>query len=95
MDNVYQDELFLLVGFLLTSACNLYDEPAGYGPFRLVDAAGRLIHFLQARGPSDPFLQELEQAIDRERFGNSNDQQLRAVLDELVLRYTSELKKRV
>ncbi len=95
MDNeVLRQDLFLLVGYLLTSAHNLYDEPAGYGPFRLVDAAGRLLAIMEAHGLADPFLTQLERAVDAERFGHSDDQELRATLNELCLQYAAELKER-
>lgn len=95
MDNeVLRRELFLLVGYLLTSAHNLYDEPAGYGPFRLVDAAGRLLAIMEAYGLADPFLTQLERSVEAERFGNSDDQELRAALNELCLQYAAELKER-
>lgn len=90
-----QKDLFLLLGYLLTSAHGLYDEPAGYGPFRLLDASGRLLEIMQAHELGDPFLQQLKELIEKERFGTSNDAQLRLRLDELVMRYTDELKRQV
>jgi hypothetical protein len=72
----------------------LYEEPAGYGPFRLLDTAGRLLAVMQAHDLADPFLDQLEDVIQAERFGNSDDQELRAVLDELCMRYAAELKDR-
>jgi len=89
-----QDDLFLFVGYLLTSAHGLYSEPAGYGPFRLLDASGRLLEVLQRHGLSDRFLDELEAAIEAERFGTSNDEQFEKALNELCLRYAQELKNR-
>ena len=87
-------DLFLLVGYLLTSAHGLYEEPAGYGPFRLLDTAGRLLATMQAHDLADPFLDQLEDVIRAERFGNGDDQELRAVLDELCMQYAAELKDR-
>jgi hypothetical protein len=87
-------DLFLLVGYLLTSAHGLYEEPAGYGPFRLLDTAGCLLAMMQAHDLADPFLDQLEGVIQAERFGNSDDQELRATLDELRVRYAAELKDR-
>jgi hypothetical protein len=88
-------DLVHLVGYLLTSAHGLYDEPAGYGPFRLLDAAGRLLAAMEAAGLSDPFLTELRQAIDDQRFSSSDDEELRAFLDQACLRFAAELKERV
>jgi hypothetical protein len=49
---------------------------------------------MRNHGLSDPFLAELEQAIEAERFGVSGDQALRERLNELCLDYATELKKR-
>jgi len=88
-------DLFNLVGFLLTSAYGLYDEPAGYGPRRLMDAARQLLSIMETADKSDPYLMELRQALDGERFGNSDDQALRDFLDKACLRYAAELKERI
>ncbi|MBC8248516.1 MAG: hypothetical protein H8E90_02455 [Anaerolineales bacterium] len=93
-DDALRQDLFLLIGYLLTSAHGLYEEPSGYGPFRLLDAAGRLLAIMETHGLADPFLQQLEDAIRAERFGHSDDQELRATLNELCLRYAAELKER-
>lgn len=94
-DELLRQDLFLLLGFLVTSAHGLYDEPAGYGPFRLVDAAGRLLAIMARHGLTDPFLTQLEHAIEAERFGNSSDQELRGILNELCLQYAAELKRQL
>ena len=94
-EKTLRDDLFLLVGYLLTSAHGLYDEPKGYGPFRLLDAAGRLLATMQAHQLADPYLDELEQALEAERMGHGDDEQLRAVLDELCTQYAIELKRRL
>jgi hypothetical protein len=94
-DEALRQDLFLLVGYLLTSAHGLYDEPKGYGPFRLLDAAGRLLATMQCHGLADPFLNQLEKSIAVERVGHSDDEQLRAVLDNLCAEYAVELKQRV
>jgi hypothetical protein len=88
-------ELFMLIGYLLTSAHGLYDEPAGYGPFRLVDTAGRLLGIMETHGLSDSFLRQLAPALNAQRFGPSSDDSLRAVLDELCLAYASKVRQRV
>jgi hypothetical protein len=93
-DDALRQDLFLLVGYLLTSAHGLYGEPAGYGPFRLLDSAGRLLAIMEAHGLTDPFLSQLERVIAAERFGHSGDQELCATLDELVRQYAAELKAR-
>ncbi|MFQ5855878.1 MAG: DUF6092 family protein [Anaerolineae bacterium] len=90
-----RQDLFHLIGYLLTSAHGLYDEPKGYGPLRLLDSAGRLLAIMEAEGLSDPFLTEFRQAIDAERFGTSGDETLRAFIDQMCLQYAAELKERV
>jgi hypothetical protein len=93
-NNALRQEMFHLVGYLLTSAHGLYEEPPGYGPFRLLDTTGRLLAILEAHALSDPFLDELKTWIDQERFGSSSDQQLREGLNRQILKYTQELKRR-
>jgi len=39
-------------------------------------------------------METLEDALRAERFGHSDDQELRITLNELCLRYAAELKKR-
>jgi hypothetical protein len=89
-----REALFLLVGYLLTSARNLYDEPAGYGPFRLLDAAARLVGAMEQAGLADPYLAQLRQALDMEWLSSSSDQALRAMADALCLDYAAELSRR-
>ncbi len=89
------DDLFHFVGYLLSSAYGLYDEPPGYGSFRLLDAAGRLLAALEDAGLSDPFLSDLRRDIDAERFGSSDDQALRAFLNRACLSHAAELKRRM
>jgi len=89
-----QKELFLLVGYLLSSAYGLYSEPVGYGPFRLLDASGRLLESMQANGLEDPFLAQLNEIIEQERFGTSDDEQLHQRLNEMVVQYSEELKRK-
>lgn len=94
-DESLRHELSLLVGFLLTSAHGLFEEPPSYGPFRLMDAAGRLLEVMESHGLADPLHARLTEAIEAERFGNSSDEQLRAVLDGLCLQYAAELERQL
>ena len=90
-----QKELFLLLGYLLTSAYGLYDEPIGYGPFRLLDASSRLLEIMQSHGLGASSLLQLKELIEKERFGTSDDAQLHLRLDGLIILYTDELKRRM
>ena len=94
-EDTLRQDLFLLVGYLLTSAHGLHSEPKGYGPFRLVDAAGRLLSAMEAHGLADPFLRQLSERIEAERVGHSDDEQLHAALDVLCTEYAVELRRRV
>ena len=85
------DEIFPLLGFLLVSARNLYDEPANYGPRRLMDAARWLLSIIEGERLTESFLVELRQALDAHRYGNSDDEALRELLDQTCLRYAREL----
>lgn len=93
-NDTLRQEMFNLVGYLLTSAHGLYEEPQGYGPFRLLDTTGRLLAILKAHALSDPFLDELKAWVDQERFGSNSDEQLREGLNQQILKYTQELKHR-
>jgi hypothetical protein len=44
-----EEELLELLTFLVTAARNMLDEPANYGPMRLLDAAERLSYFAEGR----------------------------------------------
>jgi len=90
-----REDLVNMVGYLLTGAHGLYDEPAGYGPLRLLDAAGHLLTIMVTAELTDPFLMQLRKDIDERRFGHSDDQALRAFLDQACLRFAAGLKGRV
>ena len=89
-------ELLLLVGFLLTSARGLVDEPQSYGPSRLLEAGGRVLALMDQQGMLDAPLQAIRSDIDEERFGPMKDEEvLVARLDELALRWTEVIATRV
>jgi len=89
-----KQELFLLTAYTLTSARGLYDEPADYGVFRLIDTAGRLLAIMESHDLLDPFLTRLKQVIDEEREGNMDDHHQRERLDQLILEIAHEIKNR-
>jgi hypothetical protein len=93
---VLQEELFHLTAYLITSARGLYEEPADYGVFRLLDAAGRLLEIMEDNGLlDDPFLGELKQMVDEERAGSMDDERQRQSLDEMVQRIAAEMRRRL
>jgi len=89
-----RDELLLLVGFLLTSAHGLVDEPQSYGPARLLEAGGRLLDMMEEQGILDDSLQEIKGIIDNERFGPMDEEGFPARLDRLALTWTKSIADR-
>ncbi len=92
-----EERLFDILVFLATSARGCIDEPPLYGPFRLVDALSRLID-VYGHVPGlkkDPFLTEIKAEIDGKKFLVMSDPEgFKRFLDELVRKFTVELKRR-
>ena len=86
-----RDELLLLVGFMLTSARGLVEEPKSYGPSRLLDAAGRVLDTMDEQSMLDQSLQEIKTQIDDERFGPMDDEGFVARLDDLAVNWTESI----
>jgi hypothetical protein len=42
-----EEQIFEIVSYMTVSARNLLEEPARYGPFRLVDSVSRLVDILE------------------------------------------------
>jgi hypothetical protein len=89
-----RDELLLLVGFLLTSAHGLLDEPQSYGPTRLLDAAGRVLDMMDEQGLIDDSLRGIKAQIDEDRFGPMDEEGFPDRLDQLALRWTESIADR-
>ncbi len=88
------NDLLLLVGFLLTSAHGLVNEPKSYGPTRLLDAAGRVLAMMDERGMLEGSLREIRAEIDSELSASMDQERLLAKLDELALRWTELIADR-
>ena len=86
-----RDELLILVGFMLTSARGLVDEPKSYGPSRLLDAAGRVLDTMEEHAMLHQSLQEIKAQIDDERFGPMDDEGFVARLDDLAVNWTESI----
>ncbi len=84
-DSGLKEELFYLVAYMLTSAQGLYEEPAEYGIFRLLDSAGRLLAILEAHGLWDDSLAHLKQTVDQARTGSMDGERQRTLLQAAVL----------
>lgn len=93
---ILQEELFHLTAYLITSARGLYEEPAEYGVFRLLDAAGRLLEIMESSDLlDDPFLVELKRLVDEERAGSMDEERQRERLDDMVQRIAAEMRRRL
>jgi hypothetical protein len=87
-------ELLLLIGFMLTSAHGLLDEPQSYGPARLLEAAGRLLDMMEEQDLLDDSLKHTKAVIDDERFGPMDEEGFPARLDQLALTWTESIADR-
>ena len=65
---VFEEKIFELVSYMVTSARNLLEEPARYGPFRLVDAVSRLIDILEEAGNSSERLNSIREKIESGKY---------------------------
>jgi hypothetical protein len=84
-------DAFRLATFLVTAARDVVDEPAIYGPFRMVDAVDRLV----AGVFEDDFLTELKPELEREKQKVMSDRDaFVAWLDDLAARFAAEAKRR-
>jgi hypothetical protein len=78
-------KVFDLIGYMTSSARNLIDETPAYGPFRLVDAASRLIALLEESGVQSPRLAALRREIDAGKYSVTvGPDEFKAFLDALV-----------
>jgi hypothetical protein len=88
--------LFDLVGYMLTSARGLVDEPLLYGPFRLIDGVSRLCEILiQEDEECEAFYKDLKLKIDGRKYTVMSDtDSFINLMDELVFDFTRKLKER-
>lgn len=86
-------ELYELLGYLLTSARGLLDEPGEYGPLRLLEGASRLCGLMEKGGSSyATVLTEQKTGIDAGKFSVLADPQaFTQTLDRAVRDYTRRL----
>lgn len=80
-----EERVFELVGYMVTSGRNLLTETPLYGPFRLVDAASRLISMLEEEGVGSDRLQAMRTEIDAGKYSVMSDvEEFESFLDSLV-----------
>jgi hypothetical protein len=87
--------LFDLIGYMLTSARGLVDEPTLYGPFRLIDGVSRLCTILiDEDEENSEFYKSLKSKIDEKKYTVMSDtSSFITFMDEAVLDYTKKLKE--
>ena len=80
-----EEKIFELVGYMVTSGRNLLDETPLYGPFRLVDAASRLISLLEDEEIISFRLSTIRERIDAGKYSvMTSPGEFRTFLDSLV-----------
>ena len=94
IDKKLYRELMDLMGFMITSARGLLDEPQLYGPFRLIDGASKLCAIMENRVEADNELfARIKDKIDEGKFNVMTDlAAFTSMLDEVVLDFTKKLK---
>ncbi len=84
-----EGQVFDLVGYMVVSARNLIRENPLYGPFRLVDAASRLLGILAEQELASPRLSAIRACIEDCKYSVVSSREefegfLEAVVDALV-----------
>lgn len=94
LPRLLDDGLFDLIGYLLTSARGLLDEPVEYGPFRLVEGVSRLCGLMSGSSSRHcALLGRLKLAIDTNKFTMMTDAEVfKGLLDNAVLEFTRSMK---
>jgi len=94
MENRLERGIFELLCYMIVSARNLEQETKMYGPFRLVDAASRLIEVLEESGIGDEFLSQVRSMIEANKYKVMTDKEgFVAFLDDLALKMVGRLKE--
>ena len=94
MEDKLEKEIFELICYIIVSARNLDQETKMYGPFRLVDAASKLIEILEKNGIYDEFLSQVRTMIEDNKYKVMTDkEEFVAFLDDLVLKMVGKLKE--
>ena len=94
MENGLERGIFELLCYMIVSARNLDQETKMYGPFRLVDAASRLIEILEESGIGDEFLSQVRSMIEANKYKVMTDKEgFLAFLDDLAPKMVGRLKE--
>ena len=93
MEDKLKKELFELICYMIVSARNLDQETKMYGPFRLVDAASKLIEILEKNDIYYEFLSQVRTIIEANKYKVMTDkEEFLSFLDDLVLKMVAKLK---
>ncbi len=93
MDKVaLEEKVFELVSYVVVSARNLLDEPAKYGPFRLLDTASRLIGVLKEFGLDSERLEAVREKIEAGKYSAmGTEEEFESFLESLVFFLVDEI----
>ena len=87
-----EEQIFELISYMSVSARNLLEEPARYGPFRLVDSASRLIDVLKADGLESARLDRIQAKIEEGKYSAmGTEEEFESFLEGLVLSLVEEI----
>lgn len=75
-------DAFKLICYMLSSAANLPAETKSYGPFRLIDAASRLIDMMENSGVRSERLATIRAGVEEGKYD--------VIVDETTFRRTLE-----
>ena len=90
----FEEEIFELVSYMAVSARNLLEEPARYGPFRLVDAASRLIDILDEAEMSSPRLAAVRDNIEAGKYSAmGTEEEFEDFLESVVFFLVGEINQ--
>lgn len=87
-----EENAFELVSYMVVSARNLLDEPPRYGPFRLVDAASRLVENLNKIDLGSERLEKIKAQIEAGKHSvMASEEEFHEFLDSLVSSLIEEI----
>jgi hypothetical protein len=96
-DRKTKDALFELATYLIASARDCLEEPAIYGPLRMVVGVQKIIE-LESSNPSlrDEFLKSYKERLEQEVLAVMSDREaFSKALDKLLLTFSDEIKSRL
>ena len=87
-----ESEFFELLSYMVVSASNLLEEPARYGPLRLVEASSRLVEILDEMSLGSQRIISIQKKIEAgKHLAMGNKKVFKAYLESLVMHLVDEL----